>query len=153
MGIWLGVTGPRALRLTGELADGSRASKSNAIIDEAAIAAGREPASIRRIYNIGGDVAPVAESGLSDDDKQIVGPRDHWIEVLTHLAVDHGFSTFILWGVPAAPRLRMFIEEIAPEVKTRVSEARRIGGQVPSGLRWHVAAHGVRPTPEGFRIG
>src|SRR5688500_800726 len=134
IGIWLGVIGPRALRLTGELADGwvpsmayvppSQAAKSNAIIDEAARASGREPSAIRRIYNIGGDVAPLVEAGASDDDQQIVGPRDHWVSVLTHLAVDHGFSTFVLWGVPTAPRLRMFIEEIAPAVKARAMEAR-----------------------------
>ncbi|MFL5761996.1 MAG: hypothetical protein ACJ789_20035 [Thermomicrobiales bacterium] len=85
---------------------------------------GRDPAAIRRIYNIGGDVAPVVEAGTSDDDQQIVGPRDHWVEVLTHLAVDHGFSTFVLWGVPTAPRLRMFIEEITPVVTERVAAAR-----------------------------
>jgi hypothetical protein len=66
----------------------------------------------------------VVEAGSSDEDQQIVGPRDHWVEVLTHLAVDLGFSTFILWGVPAAPRLRMFIEEIVPAVKERVAEVR-----------------------------
>jgi len=134
IGIWLGVLGPRALRLTGELADGwvpsmsyvspARAAESNKIIDEAARAAGRDLAAVRRIYNINGDVAPVVESGGSDDDTQIVGPRDHWVAVLTHLAVDHGFSSFILWGVPTAPRLRMFIEEIAPAVKAGVAEAR-----------------------------
>jgi alkanesulfonate monooxygenase SsuD/methylene tetrahydromethanopterin reductase-like flavin-dependent oxidoreductase (luciferase family) len=134
IGIWLGVIGPRALRLTGELADGwvpsmayvppSQAAQSNAIIDDAARAAGRDPAAIRRIYNIGGDVAPVVEAGLSDDDQQIVGPREHWVNVLTHLAVDLGFSSFVLWGVPTAPRLRMFIEEIAPAVKERVAEVR-----------------------------
>jgi alkanesulfonate monooxygenase SsuD/methylene tetrahydromethanopterin reductase-like flavin-dependent oxidoreductase (luciferase family) len=134
IGIWLGVLGLRALRLTGELADGwvpsmsylppSQAAVSNAIIDEAARAAGRDPAEIRRIYNIAGDVAPLVEAGASDDDPQIVGPRDHWVEVLTHLVVDHGFSSFILWGVPTAPRLRMFIEEIAPAVRERVAEVR-----------------------------
>jgi alkanesulfonate monooxygenase SsuD/methylene tetrahydromethanopterin reductase-like flavin-dependent oxidoreductase (luciferase family) len=134
IGIWLGVTGPQAVRLTGELADGwvpsmsyvspAQAVKSNAIIDDAARAAGRDPAAIRRIYNIGGDVSPVVEAGSSDEDQQIVGPRDHWVDVLTHLAVDLGFSTFILWGVPAAPRLRMFIEDIAPAVKARVAAVR-----------------------------
>ena len=50
--------------------------------------------------------------------------------VLTHLAVDHGFSTFVLWGVPTAPRLRMFIDEIVPAVKERVADARaRMGHQ------------------------
>jgi alkanesulfonate monooxygenase SsuD/methylene tetrahydromethanopterin reductase-like flavin-dependent oxidoreductase (luciferase family) len=136
--IWLGVIGPRALRLTGELADGwipsmsyvppSQAARSNAIIDEAARAAGREPSAIRRIYNIGGDVSPVVEAGDNDNDSQIVGPRDHWVKVLTHLVVVHGFSTFVLWGVPAAPRLRMFIEEIAPAVRERVAEVRASRG-------------------------
>ena len=138
IGIWLGVIGPRALRLTGELGDGwvpsmayvppSQAAKSNAIIDAAARAAGRDPAAIRRIYNIGGDVAPVVEAGLSADDQQIVGPRDHWVKTLTHLALDLGFSTFVLWGVPTAPRLRMFIEEIAPAVKEQVAEVRKERG-------------------------
>ena len=138
IGIWLGVIGPRALRLTGELGDGwvpsmayvppSQAAKSNAIIDAAARAAGRDPAAIRRIYNIGGDVAPVVEAGLSADDQQIVGPRDHWVKTLTHLALDLGFSTFVLWGMPTAPRLRMFIEEIAPAVKEQVAEVREKRG-------------------------
>lgn len=133
--LWLGVVGPRALRLTGELGDGwlpsmsyvppAKAIAANAIIDEAARAAGRDPSAIRRLYNIGGDVSPVVEAGLSDQDTQIVGPIVHWVDVLTRLAVDYGFSTFILWGVPTAPRLRMFIEEIAPAVRERVAEVRR----------------------------
>jgi alkanesulfonate monooxygenase SsuD/methylene tetrahydromethanopterin reductase-like flavin-dependent oxidoreductase (luciferase family) len=135
MQIWLGVTGPRALQLTGEMADGwvpsmsyvspAQAIKSNAIIDEAARAAGRDPSAIRRLYNIGGDVAPVVEAGLSDQDTQIIGPIVHWVDVLTRFAVAQGFSTFVLWGVPTAPRLRMFIEEIAPAVRERVAEIRQ----------------------------
>lgn len=134
IGIWLGVTGSRALRLTGELADGwvpsmayvppARAAIGNAIIDEAARAAGREPSAIRRIYNIGGEVTAAVEAGASDDDAQIIGPREHWVKVLTHLAVDLGFSTFVLWGASATPRLRVFIDEIAPDVKERVAEIR-----------------------------
>jgi alkanesulfonate monooxygenase SsuD/methylene tetrahydromethanopterin reductase-like flavin-dependent oxidoreductase (luciferase family) len=136
MQIWLGVTGPKALRLTGEMADGwvpsmsyvppAQAITSNAIIDGAARAAGRDPSAIRRLYNIGGDVAPVVEAGLNDQDTQIIGPIVHWVDVLTRLAVDQGFSTFVLWGVPTAPRLRMFIEEIAPAVRERVAEIRRV---------------------------
>jgi PAT family beta-lactamase induction signal transducer AmpG len=52
------------------------------------------------------------------------GARQHWITVLTRLALDLGFSTFVLWGAPTTPRLRMFIEDIAPAVKARVEEAR-----------------------------
>jgi alkanesulfonate monooxygenase SsuD/methylene tetrahydromethanopterin reductase-like flavin-dependent oxidoreductase (luciferase family) len=134
IGIWLGVVGPRAMRLVGERGDGwvpsmsyvppSQAARLNAIIDEAARAAGRDPAAIRRIYNVGGDVTPIVEAGAHDDDTQILGPRDHWVSVLTRLAVDHGFSTFVLWGVPTAARLRMFIEEIAPAVRERVATVR-----------------------------
>ena len=138
IGIWLGVLGPRALRLTGEVADGwvpsmsyvppAQVARSNVIIDDAARAAGRAPAAIRRIYNVGGDVAPVIESGDGPEDTQIVGPRDHWVRVLTRLAIDHGISTFVLWGVPTAPRLRMFIEEIAPAVREAVAAERAAKG-------------------------
>ena len=138
IGIWLGVTGPRALRLTGELADGwvpsmsyvppAKAAEGNARIDAAAREAGRDPAAIRRIYNIGGDVAPVEEAGSDPEDGQIVGPREHWATVLTRLATEQGFSTFVLWGVPTAPRLRMFIEEIAPVVRERVAAVRAARG-------------------------
>ncbi len=138
IGIWFGVLGPRAMRLTGEIADGWIPSMGrippaecvwrNALIDEAAHAAGRDPAAIRRIYNIGGDVSPVIESGGDDSDTEIVGPRDHWVDVLTRLTVDHGFSTFILRSVTTAPKLRMFIEEIAPAVKDRVAEVRAARG-------------------------
>jgi alkanesulfonate monooxygenase SsuD/methylene tetrahydromethanopterin reductase-like flavin-dependent oxidoreductase (luciferase family) len=142
MGIWLGVLGPRALRLTGELADGwvpsmaylppARAAAGHAIIDEAARAAGRDPSAIRRIYNVGGDVTPSIESG-TDEDSKIEGPRAHWVDVLSHLAVDHGFGTFVLWGVPTEPRLRMFIEEIAPAVRERVASIRAYRGTPTAG--------------------
>jgi alkanesulfonate monooxygenase SsuD/methylene tetrahydromethanopterin reductase-like flavin-dependent oxidoreductase (luciferase family) len=138
IGLWLGVIGPRALRLTGELGDGwvpsmsyvppAQAVASNAIIDQAARDAGRDPSAIRRIYNVAGDVAPLIESGASDEDREIVGPIAHWVDVLTHLATDIGFSTFVLWGVPTAPRLRMFIEEIAPAVRERVATIRKARG-------------------------
>jgi hypothetical protein len=34
----------------------------------------------------------------------------------------------VLWGVPTAPRLRLFIEEIAPAVKERVAAVRAARG-------------------------
>jgi hypothetical protein len=49
--------------------------------------------------------------------------------VLTHLALDRGFGTFVLIGQPDAPMLRTFIEDIAPRVRERVATARaRTGG-------------------------
>ncbi len=140
MSIWLGVVGPRALALTGETADGwvpsmayvspAKAIASNAIIDRAAEAAGRSPADIRRIYNIAAEFSAQVESGASDDDTQIVGPVEHWVAALTHLAVDIGFSSFVLWGEPAPERLRLFIEEVAPAVRERVAQVRAERGSL-----------------------
>ena len=136
IGVWLGVLGPRALALTGRVADGWIPSMSyvppietverNAAIDRAAAAAGREPAAIRRIYNIGGSFAPT-NTKADDIDREIVGPPEHWIEVLTHLALDHGFATFVLAAEPDGATLRTFIEEVAPALKDRVTAARLAG--------------------------
>ncbi|HEX3492788.1 MAG TPA: LLM class flavin-dependent oxidoreductase [Streptosporangiaceae bacterium] len=104
--IWLGVLGPRMLRLTGRKADGWLPSLSylkpgdlergNAIIDQAAAAAGRDPREIRRLLNIAPDQATV--------------------EDLLPLVLRDGVSAFILasddpraiqaWGEETAPALR-----------------------------------------------
>jgi hypothetical protein len=44
--------------------------------------------------------------------------------VLTHLALDHGFGTFALIAPPDPETLRTFIEDVAPQVRERVAEAR-----------------------------
>ena len=70
------------------------------------------------------DISPVLEAPYSADDTQIAGPVGHWVEVLTHLATNLGFSTFIFWGTPSRTLLRLYIEEIAPAVRERVAEVR-----------------------------
>src|SRR5690606_9965804 len=62
--IWIGGSKPRMLNVIGRVGDGwlpsspyagpETLAERNAIIDEAAQAAGRDPAAIRRLYNIGG---------------------------------------------------------------------------------------------------
>src|SRR5438876_3649865 len=63
--VWVGANMPRALALTGRLADGwvsplmsykppREATRANVAIDRAARKAGREPREIRRIYNVQG---------------------------------------------------------------------------------------------------
>jgi hypothetical protein len=99
---------------------------ANARIDAAAIAAGRSPSDIRRIYNVGGDIVPT-NTKADEIDHEVTGPPAHWVEVLTHFAVDLGFGSFILWGEPEERRLRTFIKEIAPAVRERVA-AHRAGG-------------------------
>jgi alkanesulfonate monooxygenase SsuD/methylene tetrahydromethanopterin reductase-like flavin-dependent oxidoreductase (luciferase family) len=133
--IWLGAAKPRALALTGRVADGwaaplmnymppAAAAEAQTIIDRAAREAGRDPSAIRRIYNMSGAFTATAPAPASDNDEAIVGPPDHWADVLTHLAVDLGFGTFLLIAPPDPDILRTFIEDVAPRVRERVAEAR-----------------------------
>jgi alkanesulfonate monooxygenase SsuD/methylene tetrahydromethanopterin reductase-like flavin-dependent oxidoreductase (luciferase family) len=135
IGIWLGAMKPRALALTGRVADGwaaplmnylppAAAAEAQAAIDRAAREAGRDPSEIRRIYNVPGAFAATAPGPASDTDDAIVGPPDHWAEVLAHLALDFGFGTFVLMGRPDPQMLRTFIEDVAPRVRDRVATAR-----------------------------
>ncbi len=133
--IWLGAAKPRALALTGRVADGwfaplmnyqppAAAAEAQGIIDNAAREAGRDPSEIRRIYNIPGAFTAAAPAPASDSDETIVGPPEHWVEVLTHLALDLGFDTFTIATPPDPDTLRAFIEDVAPQVRERVATAR-----------------------------
>jgi alkanesulfonate monooxygenase SsuD/methylene tetrahydromethanopterin reductase-like flavin-dependent oxidoreductase (luciferase family) len=99
VGIWIGAYRPRMLRLVGRLADGWVPSLGNttredlrdahARIDEAAAAAGRDPAAIRRVLNLGG---PIGER----DGERLGGPPAFWAELVAGLAAD-GFDSFVFW--------------------------------------------------------
>jgi len=134
--VWLGAYKPRLLRLTGRTADGWLPSSPYAapaelgemtrIIDDAARDAGRDPAMVRRIYNIVGRFASV-EGGF------LVGPPEVWAAQLTDLALVHGFSGFVLAaGQNPTLDLRRFAEEVAPAVREAVAEARRAGPPIPA---------------------
>jgi alkanesulfonate monooxygenase SsuD/methylene tetrahydromethanopterin reductase-like flavin-dependent oxidoreductase (luciferase family) len=133
--IWIGATRPRALALTGRLADGwfaplmnyvppRDAAQGNLAIDRAAREAGRDPRDIRRLYNIPGAFTSTATAAATDADQTIVGPPEHWAEVLTHFATDLGFSTFMLAAPPDPQTLTTFIEDVAPPVRERVAARR-----------------------------
>jgi alkanesulfonate monooxygenase SsuD/methylene tetrahydromethanopterin reductase-like flavin-dependent oxidoreductase (luciferase family) len=133
--VWIGANKPRALALTGRLADGwvsplmsykppREAAEANLAIDRAASEAGRDPREIRRIYNVQGAFTSEAPGPAADTDQGIVGPAEHWVEVLTHLALDLGFGTFVLAAPPDPDTLSTFIEDVAPNVRERVAEQR-----------------------------
>jgi alkanesulfonate monooxygenase SsuD/methylene tetrahydromethanopterin reductase-like flavin-dependent oxidoreductase (luciferase family) len=135
MEVWIGAAKPRALGLVGRLGDGwvaplmnyvppAEAAVGNATIDKAAREAGRDPREIRRIFSTPGAFIPTAPAPATDSDKEILGPPEHWVDVYTHLALEMGFSTFVLIADPEAETLRTFIEDVAPQVRDRVSEAR-----------------------------
>jgi alkanesulfonate monooxygenase SsuD/methylene tetrahydromethanopterin reductase-like flavin-dependent oxidoreductase (luciferase family) len=135
IGIWLGAARPRALALTGRVADGwaaplmnylppAAAAEAQVLIDRAARKADRDPGEIRRIYNMSGAFTAAAPAPAGDTDEAIVGPPEHWAEVLTHFALDLGFSAFLLIAPPDPDTLRTFIEDVAPQVRERVATAR-----------------------------
>jgi len=130
IGIWLGVYGPRALRLTGRLADGWVPSLRGEIVpladgaarlDQAASDAGRSPAEIRRVLNVNGEITDGPRSGL------LRGPVDQWVDELTDLAVGHGFDTFVFWA-EGPGQLPRFAEEVVPAVRARVAAERGLAG-------------------------
>ena len=133
--VWIGANKPRALALTGRVADGwvsplmsykppREAAEGNLAIDRAAREAGRDPREIRRIYNVQGAFASEALAPAADTDQGIIGPAERWVDVLTHLALDLGFSTFVLAAPPDPDALTTFIEDVAPSVRERVAEQR-----------------------------
>jgi alkanesulfonate monooxygenase SsuD/methylene tetrahydromethanopterin reductase-like flavin-dependent oxidoreductase (luciferase family) len=126
IGIWFGVYGPKALRLTGMLADGWLPSfrgdldpivEMAARVDAAAIDAGRDPAAIRRILNVGGTITDGASEGA------FRGPPAQWTDELTALATAHGFDTFLLWA-EGDGQLARFAEEVVPAARAQVARER-----------------------------
>lgn len=126
IGVWLGVYGPRAIRLAGRIADGwvpsyrgevEEIRALSARLDEAATVAGRDPASIRRVLNVHGEITDGASRG------SLQGPVDQWVDELTDLALSAGFDTFILWA-DREEQLPRFAQEVVPAVRAQVAAER-----------------------------
>ena len=110
VGIWLGAYRPRMLSLVGRLGDGWVPSygylkepellEAGRRIDEAALAAGRDPRAVRRVLN----------AGYMD------------AEQLVALVTEYGIDTFLVTDDP--DEMRTFMSEVAPRVREEV-EARR----------------------------
>jgi hypothetical protein len=104
----LGADKPRALALTGRVGDGWISLAMN-YKTPAGAAVAQAPDRWRRLRR---RTRPTPDSPAvtcpectsapptpgRETDEAIVGPPDHWANVLTHFALDLGFST--LWGLP-----------------------------------------------------
>lgn len=155
--IWVGAYRPRMLRLTGRLADGwlpslsylqpGQLTEGNALIDQAAVEAGREPGAVRRLLNVGEEFA--------------MNPGG--AERLAELALTEGISTFILASDDPGT-IREFAAEVAPGARESVAAARSgasgsggsgsggsgsggSGSALP-GPAAELRGPGVEPTPE-----
>jgi alkanesulfonate monooxygenase SsuD/methylene tetrahydromethanopterin reductase-like flavin-dependent oxidoreductase (luciferase family) len=132
IGIWLGAFKPRTIRLVGRKADGWLPSfgvlsreelrAGNAMIDEAAKRAGRDPRSIRRILNLQGLIGtgpPPRRSELRVGylaGEPLAGPASWWVQTLASFAED-GFDTIIFWPVDRSPeQLQVLINDIVPHL-------------------------------------
>jgi alkanesulfonate monooxygenase SsuD/methylene tetrahydromethanopterin reductase-like flavin-dependent oxidoreductase (luciferase family) len=124
--IWLGVYRPRGLRLVGEAADGwvpsmgraplEELRRAAATIEEAAIAADRDPTRIRRIYNISGSITETAGEGGG-----LQGPPDAWVETLAAWRDDPGIDGFIFWPPDfAADQVERFATEVVPALRDAI---------------------------------
>lgn len=126
--IWVGAMSPGALRLIGRLADGwvpgggyshvADFPSLTARIDEAALAAGRDPRAIRRIVNISGSITD-GERGAA----LLEGPPAQWIDKLSGWAIDLGIDGFVFWPPDdGVEQIERFAREIVPAVRRAISE-------------------------------
>jgi alkanesulfonate monooxygenase SsuD/methylene tetrahydromethanopterin reductase-like flavin-dependent oxidoreductase (luciferase family) len=127
IGLWLGVAGPRAVALVGEKADGwsvsapyvppERLAGLNDIIDDAALAAGRDPGQITRLYNVMGLLS-------TKDEGPFHGPPQRWVDTLADLYENQQMNAFVFW--PSADRerqSRVFAEEVVPLAREAIGSA------------------------------
>jgi alkanesulfonate monooxygenase SsuD/methylene tetrahydromethanopterin reductase-like flavin-dependent oxidoreductase (luciferase family) len=128
IGVWVGAYGPRMLRLTGRLGDGwlpslpylkggpSDLADMNRHIDTGAKQAGRDPAAIRRMLNIGGQFSST-NNGLLN------GPPEQWAEDLAGLTLEYGISGFIPMADDEAT-IEIFASQVAPVTREIVANKR-----------------------------
>jgi len=125
--IWLGTFAPRALAVTGRLADGWIPSHSYAPPDEvvpmrerimaAARAAGRDPAKITCVYN----VEVRLDEGAAEETDVVAGPPELIVARLREFAA-LGFSAFnfVLAAPDAAEQAERLAREVVPILRDEV---------------------------------
>lgn len=126
MKIWLGVRGPRAVRLAGAKADGLMVSSPmvtpdllpelTEILTAGAEENGRDPAAITRLYNVMGLIT-------SENRDDFHGPVDRWVDTLTGLHLESGMNAFVYW--PSGDRerqSRIFAAEVVPAVRSALGQ-------------------------------
>jgi probable F420-dependent oxidoreductase len=121
--IWLGTYGPRAVELTGRLADGwipsmgylppALARPALQRVRAAAERAGRDPDAIDYAYNVSVRIGPPAQ----DPDRQLTGEPDEVVEGVLEL-LELGFTVLNFWvGGRRDEQAERLATEILPTVR------------------------------------
>jgi len=125
IGIWVGAARPRMLDLIGRKADGWVPSAPWAPpeslpeylrrIEEAAAGAGRDPSSIRGVYNLMGSIGP-------STGERFVGPVSYWVDELTGIA-RAGMDALIFWpgGDDPVRQVEIFASDVVPAVRAEAA--------------------------------
>ena len=122
--IWLGTYGPRALEITGRLADGwipsmpyappRVALEKRAIVLRALVEAGRDPDVFAWAYNVS---VRIGGGPAEDPDRRIAGEPDEVIERLVEL-LEMGFTTLNVWlGGRREDQMTRLAQDVLPEVR------------------------------------
>jgi alkanesulfonate monooxygenase SsuD/methylene tetrahydromethanopterin reductase-like flavin-dependent oxidoreductase (luciferase family) len=137
--IWVGAFRPRMIRLVGRKADGWLPSlgvlsrdemrAGQALIDETAEKAGRDPGSIRRVLNLQGLIGDAPSPPRAKlpvgylAGEPLSGSPEWWVETLAGF-VDDGFDTLIFWPVETVPeQVELFAAEVAPRLRGQSADA------------------------------
>ncbi|MCA1668324.1 MAG: LLM class flavin-dependent oxidoreductase [Thermomicrobia bacterium] len=133
--IWVGALGPRLLNVTGRLADGwiissprypaETLAPMHEKIDAGARAAGRDPAAIRRWYNVVGEIVPPGGSATTAARPGVtVGSASDWVAEILRYYREFRMDTFVFRTTVQenASQARRFAEEVVPAVKRAISD-------------------------------
>lgn len=126
MEIWVGAVRRRGLELTGRLADGWVPSMgylppdslpaASAVIDQAAASVGRDPASVRRLYNLAGLITDGPRG-----DGPLDGPVGLWVDTLTSWVLELGIDDLIFTPPDMGTRgIERFAAEVVPAVRAAI---------------------------------
>jgi alkanesulfonate monooxygenase SsuD/methylene tetrahydromethanopterin reductase-like flavin-dependent oxidoreductase (luciferase family) len=122
--IWLGTYGPKALEITGRMADGWLPSmpyapprvalEKRAVVQRALDDAGRDADAFEWAYNVG---ARIGSGPPTDPERQIAGEPDEVIERLVEL-LEMGFTTLNFWlGGRRDDQMERLAHDVLPEVR------------------------------------
>lgn len=124
--IWVGAMAPGALRRIGRLADGwipgggidrvDALADLGAIVDEAAVAAGRDPRGIRRILNLHGVI------GDAVGPRPLDGPPARWVDQLVAWHRALRIDSFVFWAPDdGVGQVERFAHDVVPAVREAIA--------------------------------